>query len=183
MRIMARSSSNKNSASAPRQLGFADSGGAEKDEGADRPVWIFQPGARPHDRFGDGHDGFVLPDDALVQLFAQMKQLLHFPLEKLDHGNAGPAADDLGDVLFVDFFLDQARGALFLREVFFLGLELAVQVVKLAELQLGGPGIIVGTLGLLDFNLGVFNLLAQTPSSWTDPFSASHCGAGSWIAP
>ena len=50
-----------------RQLGLADAGRAEEDEAAERPVRILQAGAGAPDGVGDGGDGFVLADDALVQ--------------------------------------------------------------------------------------------------------------------
>jgi hypothetical protein len=36
-------------------------------------------------------------------------QLLHFAFQHLRHRNAGPLADDLGDIFLVNFFLQHAR--------------------------------------------------------------------------
>ena len=92
----------------------------------------------------------VLADDALVQLLLQVQQLLHLALQQLGHGDAGPAADDLGDVLLVHLLLDEPVCALLLRQALLLRLELAFEGGQLAVLQLGGPVQIVLPLGLLD---------------------------------
>ncbi len=92
----------------PRQLGLADAGRAQEDERADRPMRVLQAAASPQHRVGHRLHRLVLADHALVQFLAQVQQLLHLAFEQLRHRNAGPAADDLGDVLLVDFFLDHA---------------------------------------------------------------------------
>ncbi len=46
------------------QLGLAHAGGSEEDERADRAARVFQTGARPAHRLGDGLDRLFLPDDA-----------------------------------------------------------------------------------------------------------------------
>ncbi len=142
------------------QLGFADAGGAEEDEAADGTVGILQAGAGADDGLGHGGDGFVLADDALVQLLFQVQQLLHFAFQQAGDGNAGPAADHLGDVLFVNLFLDQAGAAQFGGFLGFL-LQLAFERHQLAVFQLGGAVEIVLPLGLFDFVPGLLDLLAQ----------------------
>ena len=67
----------------------------------------FRPRARADHRLGHRRHRLVLADDALVQLLLQVQQLLHLAFEQLRHRDAGPAADDLGDVLLVHFFLDE----------------------------------------------------------------------------
>ena len=63
----------------------------------------------------DRFDGFLLADDALVQPFLHLEQLLHFALHQLGDRDAGPLGDDLGDVVLVDLFFEQLRAALFMR--------------------------------------------------------------------
>ena len=55
---------------------------------------------------------FVLADDALVQALFHLEQLLDLAFHQPADGNARPLADDFGDVLFVDFFLQHALGLL-----------------------------------------------------------------------
>src|SRR5581483_736157 len=66
-----------------RQLGFPDSGGAEKDEGADRAAWIAQACTGPANRIGDALDCYVLADYTLVQPFFHGDQLFYFAFEHL----------------------------------------------------------------------------------------------------
>ena len=47
------------------QLGLADAGRSQEDEGADRAAGVFQAGTCPAHGFGDRFDGFFLPDDVL----------------------------------------------------------------------------------------------------------------------
>ena len=110
--------------------------------------------------------GFVLADHALVQLVFQVQQLLHFAFEQLGHRDAGPAADDFGDVLLVDLFLDEPRPALLARQARFRLLQLALEAGELAVLQLGGVVEVVLPLGLLDLDLGLLDLLAQLARSF-----------------
>ncbi len=58
----------------PRELGLADAGGAQEDEGADRAARVLEAGARPADRLADGLDGVLLADHALVQLLLHAEQ-------------------------------------------------------------------------------------------------------------
>src|SRR5665213_1101067 len=92
-----------------RQLGLADAGRTEEEERAQRAVRIAQTRTRAHDRFRDSRDGFVLADDPRVQLPLEVQQLLDLALEQLADRDPRPAADDRGDVFFVDLFLEQPR--------------------------------------------------------------------------
>ena len=93
------------------ELGLADAGRAEEQERADRPVRVAEPGARAAQRVGDGLDRLVLADDALVQALLHVDELLHLGLEQAGDRDAGPAADDLGDLVGVDA-LGQVDGRL-----------------------------------------------------------------------
>ena len=92
---------------------------------------ILQAGARTADGASQSADRLVLRDDALVQLFFDAQQLLRlFFLDRGD-GHAGPARDDVFDVLAVDhaggrlvemIFLAQGAQVLALL-AFFVGVE------------------------------------------------------------
>ena len=73
---------------------------------------ILQAGARAANRVGDRLDRFVLADDALVQPLFHLQQLLDFAFHQPADRDAGPLADDLGDVFLVDFFFQHALGLL-----------------------------------------------------------------------
>ena len=79
--------------------GFADAGRPQKDERPDRPLRIFQIGARPSQRLADGGDGFVLADDALLQFGFHREQLLRFLLLHSLERNAGHFRDDVHHVV------------------------------------------------------------------------------------
>ena len=90
-----------------------------------------------------------------------MEQLLHFPFQKLGHGDVRPAGDHLGDVLLVHLFLDEPGGAVLLGQAFFLALQFAFQAVQLAVFQLRRPVQVIGAFRLLDFRLGLLDLRPQ----------------------
>src|SRR3954471_22641796 len=85
-----------------RQLGLADAGRAEEHEGAGRALRILQAGARAPDRLRDDLDRLVLADDALVELLLHAHELLRLGLGELEHRDAGPHRDDVGDLLLAD---------------------------------------------------------------------------------
>ena len=97
-----------------RELGLADPGRPEEDERADRPSRVLDAGARAHHRVGDEPHRLVLADHALVQHLVEAQQLLALALEQPGHRDAGPAGDDLGDLVLGDLLAQQARPALLL---------------------------------------------------------------------
>jgi hypothetical protein len=99
MRTIALSSSNRKLGERLGQLGLADARGAEEQERAERPVRILQAGARAAHRLGDGLDRLRLPDDARADHLFHLEQLLALAFQHLVDRNAGPAADDGGDVV------------------------------------------------------------------------------------
>ncbi len=129
------------------QLGLADAGRAEEDEGTDRAARVLQAGARPPDGLGDGLDGLVLADDGLLELLFHFEQALGFLLGDLHDRHAGPHGDHLGDVVGGDH---RAVGALP------AGLQPAQLLVQVGLLGLPGPHI----LGLAFF-LGQGAVLAR----------------------
>src|ERR1700691_839969 len=114
-RIMDFSSSNKNSAS---ELGFSDASRPKKNERSDRPVGIGKPGAISADGIRDAFQCRILPDDALAQARFHGDEFLRLALEQSPDGNSRPLAHQLGDVLFVDFFLQHAAILLHVFEIF-----------------------------------------------------------------
>ena len=80
----------------------------------------FEPGAGAPHGLGDGVDGLLLADDALVQRVLHVQQALGLLLGDARHGDARPHGHDLGDVLLGD---DRACTGL-------LGLPVAAQLVR-----------------------------------------------------
>ena len=143
------------------QFGLADAGGAQEQEGAQRPVRILDARAGAQDGLGNLLYGFVLPDDPAVQLILKMQQLLPLALHQAGDGDAGPAADDPGDFLLGDPVAQEAVfAAAFLGDGLLL-LELLLQLRKLAVLQFGGAVQVVGTFGLLDLGVDALDFLAE----------------------
>ena len=88
------------------QFGFADTGRAEEQERADRPVRILQPGARAAHRVGNRDDGLLLADDAFAERILHRQQFFALALEHLVNGNAGPARDHSGDVVLAHLLVE-----------------------------------------------------------------------------
>ena len=127
MRIMARSSSKRNAASARANSVLPTPVGPRKDERANRSMRVLEARARPHHRIGHRGDRFILADDALVQFIAQVQQLLHLAFEQLDDWNSRPSADHLGDVFLIDLFFNKPIGALLGSQRLLLHLEVALR--------------------------------------------------------
>src|SRR4051794_20047315 len=84
------------------QLRLADARRAEEDERAGRALGVLEARARAADRLRDDLDGGVLADHALVELLLHAHQLLRLGLGQLEHRDAGPHRDDVGDLLLAD---------------------------------------------------------------------------------
>ena len=107
-RTIACSSSNRIVGERLGELGLADAGGAEEHERADRPVRILQAGAGAAHGLRHGLHGLVLADDALAELVFHVHELLALAFEHLVDRDAGPARDDLRDVVGRHDLLDHA---------------------------------------------------------------------------
>ena len=79
-----------------------------------------RPGARAADGVGDRRDRLVLADDALVEPLFHLEQLLDLAFHQPVDGNVRPAADDVGDVFFVDLLLEHPVALLQRAETRFL---------------------------------------------------------------
>lgn len=82
------------------QLGLTHTGWTGEDEGAGRTLWILQTRAGAADGARDSLDCIVLADDPLVQLIFHAQQACGFFLGEAEHGDTGPVAQHLGDLLF-----------------------------------------------------------------------------------
>ena len=92
------------------ELGLADAGRPEEHERADRPVRVLQAGARAAHRSRDRLHGFGLADDALGKLLLHAQQLFLLAFEHAVDRHAGPARDDLRDVVGGDRLFDHRAG-------------------------------------------------------------------------
>ena len=81
------------------QLGLADPRGPQEHERANGPVRVLQARARPTNGSRDRLDGFGLPDHAFLDLLLHAQQLFALAFEHAIDRNAGPARDDLRDVI------------------------------------------------------------------------------------
>ena len=135
--------------------------GPEEQERADGAPRILDPGATAQDGVGDQVDGLVLADHPLVQDLGQAEQLLALALLEATHGDAGPAGDDVGDLLLGDDLPQQPAPPLPGGQQLLLGLQATLQFRQLAVLQLGSTVQVVGPLGLLRLVPHAFDLLAQ----------------------
>eukprot|EP01136_Pigoraptor_vietnamica_P037821 Opistho-1_new@106316 len=145
------------------QLGLADAGGAEEQEGACGAIRVGQAGPRTADRIGHGADRLVLPHHALVQLHLHVEQLLPLALHQLGDRDAGGARHHLGDLFGADqraqqrrLAVDPALGLLGLRV-----LELLLQLRQLAVLQLGDLVEVALALELLDLRADAVDVFLQ----------------------
>ena len=161
MRTMARSSSNRKSASVrassvlPTPVGPRNRNEPIGWWGSDRP------GPGPTNRVRDRGHRVVLADHPLVQLVLHADELLHLALHEARHRDAGPLRHDLGDVLLVDLFLQHRVTALELVEAIGANLDLRVEIAHRAVAKLGGALEVAVALGLLGVGArGLERLLA-----------------------
>ena len=136
-------------------------GRAEEEERADRPVRVGETRAGAADRVRDRGDRDVLTDHALVHHLFHAHELLHLALEQPRHGDAGPAGDDLGDVVGVDLLLQHLLVALELVEALRLRGDLGVELAHRAVPQLGRALEVALALGALGLVAGVLEPLLQ----------------------
>ena len=107
-RIIARSSSNRNSASARASSVLPTPvGPRNRNEPIGRRSSP-SPARERRTAFATADERLLLTDHALAQLVLHAQELLHLALEHLGDGDAGPLRDDRGDVLVGDLFLQVA---------------------------------------------------------------------------
>src|SRR5260370_18019453 len=83
---------------AARDFSFADAGRPEKEEAAHRARRRLEAGAAAANGAGQGGDGFVLADDALVQFRLDAKEFLLLIFLDGGDADAGPAGNDFFDI-------------------------------------------------------------------------------------
>ncbi len=125
------------------------------------PVRIGEAGAVAADGIGHANQRVFLSDHALAQALLHVHQFLGFAFEQAADGNAGPLADQRGDVLFVHFFLEHAAVLLRLGQLLLRLVELALGGHQLAVTDLGHARQIAGTLGALFLRLELLDVLFQ----------------------
>ena len=92
------------------QLGFTHTRRPEKQEGAGRSIRIGQARTRAAYGVGNGGNGLVLPDHALVQFGLHNQQLVALALHQLGHRDAGGPCHHFGDFLRAHLCAQQLRG-------------------------------------------------------------------------
>ena len=128
------------------QLRFADTGGAQEQEGADGPVGVLNTRTAALDGLRHGADGLILAHHTPVKNGFQIQELLPLPLYQAADGNAGPALHDFGDFFVGDLVAQQGSGAVLLNPALLL-LQLLLSLGKLAVFQFGGFLQIIALLG------------------------------------
>ena len=143
------------------QLGFADAGRTEEQEGTEGSVRILDARTGAQDGLGDLFHGLVLADNPLVQDILQVEELLALAFHELGDGDAGPAADNPGDLFFGNLVPQEAVLTLALLGDSLFLLQILLQLRQFAILQFRGAVQIVGALRLLDLGIDTLNLLAE----------------------
>ena len=112
IRIIACSSSNRNSASARASSVLPTPVGPRNMNEPIGRRGSLQAGAGAADGVGHGLDRLVLADDPLVEPLLHLDELLELALQQPRDRDAGPGRDDLGDVVGGDFLLEERARAL-----------------------------------------------------------------------
>lgn len=86
----------------PRKLGFTYTGWAEKEEGADRPLWILNSGTATADCLCYRGNGLLLPDDSRPQLVFQRQEACALFLQQPADRNRCPLGYNFRNVLGSD---------------------------------------------------------------------------------
>src|SRR5690606_15222017 len=143
------------------QLRLTDASRSKEDEAAERTVRVLQARAGTADGVRDRLDRLILADDAGVKPLFHVHQLLDLAFHQAAHRDPGPAADDFGDVVGVHFFLQELAARLKPGKRLLLLLDLRLELLELAVLQLGRAVVVVGALRLLDLDPGAVHLVTQ----------------------
>ena len=89
------------------QLGFANAGGSKEHERTHRAVGVLQARAGAAHGGRDGMHRLLLANDALADFRFHFQQLVALALQHPVHRHAGPARDDLRDMVGGDGLIDQ----------------------------------------------------------------------------
>ncbi len=147
---------------------------AEEDESTGWASRIGKP--CPGTQNGVGHciDSIILPDNAIMQLFAQAQKLFAFGFQQTGNRNACPFGNDFSHVIRADFLAQQARTAVFLARNF---LKFLFQFKQGGIFELSGLVQIVCAFGLLDFAAGLLNVFLDLADIVNRAFFAFPLGA------
>ncbi len=158
IRVIASSSSKRNSASARASSVLPTPVGPRNRNEPSGPARIAEPGPGASDGVGHGLDRLVLADDAAVEPLLHLHELLELALHQLRDRDPGPGRDDLGDVVGRDLLAEERARALERGERRGLLLEPLLERGQRLVLELR-RGLVVGlALGLLDPDLELLEL-------------------------
>jgi hypothetical protein len=157
MRIIACSSSNRNSASARASSVLPTPVGPRKMK-------------LPSGRFGScrparARHRVVLAHQPLVKPRFHLDELLDLALHQAADGNVRPPRDDLGDVFLVDLLFEHALRLLHRAEALFLIFDLLLELRQPAVLQLGRFRVVARALGALDLEAHLLEALLERARS------------------
>ena len=141
------------------QLGLTHTRRTEEDKRGDRPLGVLKSGTAPAHGIAHGDDGLVLTDDAAVQLLLQVEQLLALALHHLRHGDARPAAHNLGDIVGGHLLAHQPVARLGVGQLGLHLLDVILEGLQPRVAYLGHPAVVALTLGTLGLELQVLHLL------------------------
>ena len=174
---MARSSSNRKSASVRGELGLADTGRPEEQERADRPVaGRTSPARERRIALATAATASSWPMTRSCSTSSMRTSFCHLAFHEPADGDAGPLGDDLGDVLLVDLFLQHlaARpGGRSSRDG--LHLDLGSSVAHRAVAELSGLLEVALALGLARRRRGCSSRSLSSRISAMASFSFCQC--------
>src|SRR5262249_22957654 len=103
--------------------------------------------SRGADRFADGLDRKLLPDDPFADHLLELEEAFGLPFEHLLNGNARPFRDDLSNQTLIDLLLKEAVG-LFIQFLLRLG-NLPLHGGDGTVTEFGNPVVVSSPFGLL----------------------------------
>src|SRR5260221_1975558 len=142
------------------QLRLPHTGWPQEHEAGQGAIGVLQSSARTTNGIGDRLHGLVLPNDALAQPILHRQQLLHLPLHELRDRDMGPLANDLRNILGIDFFLEHARTPS-ARQLRLHLMNTLLQLRNGSVAQARHFLIVIRAFGLLQRYLGLLQLLLQ----------------------
>ena len=116
----------------------------------------------------DGFDGCVLSDDALVDLFAEMKEFCPLGFGEFGDGDAGPLGDDVRDFVLGDFEFNVF--GVFVLEFFRDFREFRLEGFHRAVLEFGKFFKIIGAFGFFHLVLGLVDFFLDILESFDVAF-------------
>ena len=101
---------------------------ARGNEGANGAIGILESGTSTANGIGYRNDGFMLTDDARVQIVFHFEQLFLLGLLEFCYGNTCPVRYNKSDIIFGDFLSEHASILLYFREFCGLFFQLGFKV-------------------------------------------------------